>query len=126
VALVHGETLSDQVIGLAIEVHRHLGPGLLESSYEECLCYELAQANVEFARQLPLPIIYKNARLECGYRIDILVDQRLIVEIKAVERTLPVHVAQTWTYLRLSGHRVALLMNFHVPLLKDGLRRFVL
>jgi GxxExxY protein len=126
VGLVHGQDLSSQVIGLAIEVHRHLGPGLLESAYEECLCYELTHARIEFARQWPLPIVYKDARLDCGYRIDILVNQRLIVEIKAVENLMPVHIAQTWTYLRLSGHRVALLMNFHAPLLKDGLRRFVL
>ena len=124
--LVHGQDLSNQVIGLAIEVHRHLGPGLLESAYEECLCYELMHANIDFARQWPLPIVYKDVRLDCGYRIDLLVGQRLIVEIKAVEKLIPVHVAQTWTYLRLSGHRVALLMNFHAPLLKAGLRRFVL
>jgi GxxExxY protein len=126
VGLDHGRDVSGQVIGLAIEVHRHLGPGLLESAYEECLCFELAQANIEFSGQWPLPIVYKGVRLDCGYRIDLLVEQRLIVEIKTVENLLPVHVAQTWTYLRLSGHRVAPLMNFHVPLLKDGLRRFVL
>src|SRR5580698_8758078 len=89
-------TITDRIIGCAIEVHRHLGPGLLESAYEECLCYELAHASIEFARQWSLPIVYKDARLDCGYRIDILVDQRLIVEIKAVENLMPVHVAQTW------------------------------
>jgi GxxExxY protein len=124
--LEQGEDVSPRVIGLAIEVHRHLGSGLLESAYEECLCFELDQANIAYQRQVHVPVVYKGARLDCGYRIDLIVEQRLIVEIKAVERLLPVHAAQTLTYLRLSGHKTALLMNFHAMLLKDGLRRFVL
>jgi GxxExxY protein len=118
--------VSKLVIGRAIEVHQQLGPGLLESAYEECLCFELEQAGIAFARQVPLPILYKNVRLDCGYRIDIVVAGEVIIEIKSVERLLPVHEAQLLTYLRLSGCRIGLLMNFNSLLLKDGLRRLVL
>ena len=118
--------LSGQIIGMAIEVHRHLGPGLLESAYEECLCFELAEAGIEFKRQVSLPLIYKSIRLDCGYRMDLVVDEKIVVEIKAVERTLPIHKAQLLTYLRLSGRRVGLLMNFHSVVLKDDLHRLVL
>lgn len=118
--------LSERVIGLAIDVHRHLGPGLLESAYEECLCFELKQNGVAFARQVPLPVVYKDVRLDCGYRMDIVVERQLVVEIKAVESLLPIHGAQMLTYLRLSGHSVGILMNFNSVVLKDGLRRFVL
>lgn len=118
--------LTERVIGLAIDVHRHLGPGLLESAYEECLCFELAQAGIEHRRQVPLPVIYKDVRLECGYRIDIVVRQEVIIEVKAIERILPVHDAQILTYLRLSGLKVGLLLNFNSVVLKNGLRRFVL
>jgi GxxExxY protein len=124
--LIHSEEVSPRVIGLAIEVHRHLGSGLLESAYEECLCVELTEANIAYQRQVPVPIVYKGTRLDCGYRIDLLVDQCLVVEIKAIERLMPIHSAQILTYLRLSGHKVGLLMNFHAIVLKDGLRRFVL
>jgi GxxExxY protein len=114
------------VIGLAIEVHRHLGPGLLESAYEECLSYELKQAGIGFRRQVALPVVYKDVRLDCGYRMDIVVEQALILEIKAVEQIVPLHEAQILTYLRLSGIRVGLLMNFNAIALRHGLRRFVL
>jgi GxxExxY protein len=125
-SFAHGSDLSERVIGLAIEVHRQLGPGLLESTYEECLCFELSQAGIQFGRQLPLPVVYKDVRLDCGYRVDIAVGEDLIVEIKSVERLLAIHDAQVLTYLRLSGRKIGLLMNFNTTLLKDGLRRFVL
>ena len=111
---------------MAIDVHRELGPGLLESAYEDCFCYELKQGSLNFVRQVPLPIVYKSVRLDCGYRMDIVVEQKLVVEIKSIERIMPIHEAQMLTYLRLSGHKIGLLMNFNNTLLKDGLRRFVL
>ncbi len=120
------DSLSHKVIGLAIEVHRGLGPGLLESAYEECLCYELKINDISFRRQVPLPVVYKSVKLDCGYRMDIVVDDKLIVELKAVEKLLPVHEAQLLTYLKLSGRRTGLLMNFNTPVLKDGIRRLVL
>jgi GxxExxY protein len=125
-SLSHETDLSPRVIGLAIEVHRRLGPGLLESAYEECLCFELKQADIVFKRQAPLPIIYKDIRLDCGYRIDVVVQEKLIVEIKAVEHVLPIHEAQMLTYLRLSGLNVGLLLNFNSVTLKGGMKRFVL
>ncbi|HVA13465.1 MAG TPA: GxxExxY protein [Stellaceae bacterium] len=125
-AFSHGSMLSEQVIGLAIDVHRQLGPGLLESAYEECLCHELRQNQVSYNRQEPLPVFYKGVRLECGYRMDIVVANELIIEVKAIERLMPIHDAQMLTYLRLSGHRVGLLMNFNSVVLKNGLRRIVL
>jgi GxxExxY protein len=112
-SLSHGGKISERVIGLAIDVHRQLGPGLLESVYEECLCFELRHAGMVYGRQVPLGLIYKQVRLECGYRMDVVVERQLIVEIKAVEQLLPIHEAQMLTYLRLSGHRIALLMNFN-------------
>ncbi len=118
--------LTECVIGLAIEVHRHLGPGLLESAYEECLCYELGTHDIEFARQVALPIVYKEIALDCGYRVDLVVNRCLVIEVKAIERLHPIHDAQLLTYLRLSGHRIGLLMNFHAILLKNGLRRLML
>ncbi|MDR3436485.1 GxxExxY protein [Telmatospirillum sp.] len=124
--LSHGHSLSESVVGLAITVHRSLGPGLLESAYEECLCFELEQAGVAFVRQAPLPVVYKTVRLDCGYRMDIVVEDDLVIELKAVERLLPIHEAQMLTYLRLSGHKIGLLMNFNSAVLKDGLKRFVL
>jgi GxxExxY protein len=122
----HGGALSERVIGLAIDVHRQLGPGLLESAYEECLCFELAQDGVPHSRQVPLPVVYKEVRLDCGYRMDLVVDRQLIVEVKAVDRLLPIHSAQILTYLKLSGYKIGLLMNFNTLQLKDGLKRFVL
>jgi GxxExxY protein len=125
-ALAHDSELTERVIGLAIEVHRHLGPGLLESAYEECLSYELKRAGIGYVRQAPLPVVYKQVRLDCGYRMDIVVPQALVIEIKAVEQITPLHEAQILTYLRLSGIPVGLLMNFNTVALRHGLRRFVL
>ena len=116
---------SKRIIGLGIKVHRKLGPGLLESVYEACLCWELANDNLAFQRQVPIPVIYEDVRLTCGYYADIIVEQSVIVELKSVERILPVHEAQLLTYLRLSGCKVGLLMNFNSIMLKDGLRRFI-
>ncbi len=115
--------LSKKVIGFLIEIHRALGPGLLESAYEECLCFELAHAGIQFKKQVSLPVQYKGVRLDCGYRIDILVDDCLILELKAVEKLMPIHEAQLLTYLRLSGKRLGLLVNFNVPVVKDGIKR---
>jgi GxxExxY protein len=123
--LAHDSVLSERVIKLAIEVHRQLGPGLLESAYEECLCYEFGEAGIHFARQVPLAVVYKDVRLECGYRMDVVVEGELLIEIKTVERLLPIHEAQILTYLKLSGRKIGLLLNFNSVLLKDGLRRFV-
>jgi len=121
-----GDSLTEIVIGAAIEVHRTLGAGLLESAYEECLCYELECRNLKFARQVALPIHYKAITLDCAYRMDIVVEDRLILELKAVDKLLPIHDAQLLTYLRLSGIKTGLLMNFNVPALKDGLKRMML
>jgi GxxExxY protein len=123
--LIHA-ALTEQVIGLAIEVHRALGPGLLESAYHECLCYELAQAKIPHASQQILPLTYKEIRLDAAYRMDIVVDNQLVLEIKSVDQILPVHQSQLLTYLRLSGHRVGLILNFNVPTLKQGLRRLII
>jgi GxxExxY protein len=114
---------SDRVIGALIEVHRHLGAGLLESAYESCVCQELALRGMTFERQLPMPLIYKGMSLECGYRIDLMVNKRVLVELKTVEVLLPIHIAQVITYLKLSRLPVGLLVNFNVPVLKHGLRR---
>jgi GxxExxY protein len=119
------DQLSDVVIGAAIEVHRMLGPGLLESAYEECLCRELTLREIAFERQVPLPVVYKDVKLECGYRMDIVVAKALVVEVKSVDAIAPIHEAQLLTYLKLSGIRVGLLLNFNVPVLKDGIRRRV-
>src|SRR5438128_5700723 len=123
--LLHQE-LTEQIIGAAIEVHRHLGPGLLESAYEECLCRELQLRNIPFHRQIPLPVDYKGVKLDCGYRIDLLVNGEVVLELKAVEKILPVHEAQLLSYLRLLNKRVGLLINFCVPVLKEGIVRRVL
>ena len=120
------DSLSEQIIGFAIEVHRGLGPGLLESAYEECLCFELKSAGLPFARQVPLPVVYKSVKLDCGYRMDIVVDRRLVIELKTVERLLPVHDAQLLTYLKLGGLKTGLLLNFHAPVLREGMKRLVL
>jgi GxxExxY protein len=111
---------------MAIEVHRVLGPGLLESAYEECLCYELAQSGLGFERQVPLPVIYKEVRLDCGYRMDIVVKRELVLELKTTEQLLPIHSAQLLTYLKLSGMRKGLILNFHAGALKDGIKRLVI
>ena len=120
------EKLTEAIIGAAIEVHKELGPGLLESAYAACLCHELMLRGFPFEQERPMPITYKGLQIDCGYRIDILVDGRVVVELKAVQELVPVHDAQLLTYLRLSGMRVGLLINFNVPVLKDGIRRRVL
>jgi GxxExxY protein len=117
---------TEKVIGAAIEVHRILGPGLLESAYEECLAFELKLAGFEIERQVELPVRYKSVDLNCGYRIDLRINNSLIVELKTVETFLPIHEAQLLTYLRLSGVTTGLLINFNVPVLKNGLRRMKL
>jgi GxxExxY protein len=119
------DLLTEQIIGLAIEVHRQLGPGLLESAYEECLCFELKQEGLPFRRQVALPVVYKSVRLDCGYRLDIVVQDQVILEIKTVERLLPVHEAQMLTYMKLSGIRTGLLLNFNSAVLRDGIRRLM-
>jgi len=117
------DRLTRRIIGFAIDVHRGLGPGLLESAYEACLCHDLAQAGIPFLQQVNLPVRYRGVDLECGYRMDLVVADQVIIEIKSVERLLPIHEAQLLTYLRLSGMAVGLLMNFNMPVLKHGLRR---
>ena len=118
--------LSSEIIGAAIEVHKTLGPGLLESAYEQCLAYELSQTGIPFQTQVPLPVQYKGIRLDCGYRIDFLVADILLIELKAVDQLFGVHEAQILTYMKLSGKRIGLLINFNVELLKQGIKRFVL
>jgi GxxExxY protein len=112
--------LTEAVIGAAIEVHRALGPGLLESAYEECLCHELRLRQIPFARQVPLPVEYKTIKLDCGYRLDVVVENAVILEIKCVEHVLPVHEAQLLTYLKMTHKRVGLILNFNVPTLARG------
>jgi GxxExxY protein len=118
--------ITEEIIGSAIEVHRALGPGLLESAYEECLCGELELRGLPFVRQRNLPVEYKQFRLDCGYRLDLLVADKVVVEIKAVDKLAPIHDAQLLTYLRLGGWKLGLIINFNVPVLKDGIRRRVL
>jgi GxxExxY protein len=120
------DLLTEKIIGFAIEVHRHLGPGLLESAYEECLCYELTQSGHAFQRQVPLPVVYKGVHLDCGYRLDLVIEKQVILELKTVERLMPIHDAQLLTYMKLSGMPTGLLLNFNTPILKDGLRRLML
>ena len=117
--------LTEQIIGAAIEVHRQTGPGLLESAYEECLCYELSQLHLNFKRQVELPIAYKGVKLDCGYRMDLVVEDSVIIEIKTVDEILPIHTAQLLTYLKLSGKPIGLLLNFNSPILKKGIKRLV-
>ncbi|MBL8836176.1 MAG: GxxExxY protein [Alphaproteobacteria bacterium] len=117
---------TERVIGFAIDVHRALGPGLLESAYEECLCHELETAGVRFRRQVPPPVVYKSVRLGCGYRLDAVIEDALVLELTTVERILPIHEAQLLTYLRLGRYRTGLILNFHAPTLRSGLKRMVL
>jgi GxxExxY protein len=123
--LLHGE-ITDAILAAVVEVHKTLGPGLLESVYEECLCYELGLHGRTYRRQVDLPITYKGVTLENGFRLDVVVEDTVILELKCVETLLPVHEAQLLTYLRLSGKRVGLLINFNVPAVKDGIVRRVL
>jgi GxxExxY protein len=117
---------TSRIIGAAIEVHKELGPGLLESAYEECLCHEFHLRGLPFRRQIDLPVSYKGLKLDCGYRLDLIVDDTVVVELKAVEALLPVHQAQLLTYMKLTGKQVGLLINFNVPLLTQGIIRRVL
>lgn len=118
--------LTDAIIGAAMEVHRTLGPGLLESTYEMCLCRELAIRGIPFERQVPIAVEYKGVKLDCGYRADIVINGSILVEIKAIDSLLPIHDAQLLSYLKLGGWKIGLLINFNVELLKHGLRRRVL
>ena len=115
--------ITEKIIGAAIEVHKTLGPGLLESAYEGCLCHEFDLKEFQCERQKPLSVEYKGVKLDCGYRLDLVVDNRLIVEVKACDKLLPIHDAQLLTYLRLTNIKVGLLINFNVPVLKDGIKR---
>ncbi len=117
--------LTHRVIGCAMKVHSALGPGLLESAYEECLAFELTRSSILFERQKPMPLVYDNVKLDCGYRIDILIEEKLVLELKAVEALNDVHLAQILTYLKLSNCELGLLINFNVVRLKDGLRRII-
>jgi GxxExxY protein len=121
------ENITREIIGAAIEVHKQLGPGLLESAYEECLIFELQQKGYKVERQKPVPVIYKEIKLDYGYRIDILVENKVLLELKSIEAIAPVHEAQILTYMKFSGIKIGLLMNFNVTVLKkNGLKRFVL
>lgn len=117
--------LTSKIIGAAIEVHKHLGPGLLESTYEECLSYELDQRHIKYDRQKSLPINYKGQSLNCGYKLDLLVEGNIILELKSVESIAPIHKAQLLTYLKLSNLKLGLLLNFNTPIMKDGIVRLV-
>ena len=119
-------TITERIIEAAIEVHKVLGPGLIESAYEECLCRELALRGIGVERQLPLPVEYKGARLDCAYRVDLLVEQSVVVEIKSLSSIEPIHEAQLLTYLKLGGWKLGLIINFNVPVLKDGIRRGIM
>jgi GxxExxY protein len=120
------DALSNRVIGCAIEVHRVLGPGLLESTYRQCLLHELKYSNIACLSEHPVPVDYKGVRLDCGYRVDLLVEGQLIVELKSVEHVLPIHEAQLLTYMKLAGTQIGLLINFNVTQLKHGIKRYVL
>jgi GxxExxY protein len=117
--------LSSEIIGAAIEVHKTLGPGLLESAYEECICHEMNLRSLLFERQKPLPVVYKRKKLDCGYRLDIVVENAIILELKSCEKIEPIHKAQLLTYLKLSGLNLGLLLNFNVPVMRDGIVRIV-
>ena len=116
--------ITEKIIGCAIEVHKNLGPGLLESAYEECLTYELKNNGLKAERQVPVPIVYKTKKLDCGYRIDILVENLVVIELKTVEAFTPVHEAQVLTYMKFADKKVGLLINFYVTLLKNGIKRY--
>ena len=120
------DNLTGQIIGAAIEVQKALGPGLLESTYEECLCHEFHLRQVHYQRQQALPVEYKGVKLDCGYRVDLLVEDLVILELKSIDSLQPIHEAQLLTYLKLTGLRVGLLINFNVPILKKGIKRLIL
>jgi GxxExxY protein len=117
--------ISSKIIGLAIEVHRTLGPGLLESAYKECLFYKLVQSELKVEKEKPIPLVYEKVKLDCGYRIDILVENMIVIEIKSIEALNDIHTAQILTYMKLGGYKLGLLINFNVYRLKDGIRRFI-
>lgn len=117
--------ITQEIIGCAIEVHKELGPGLLESAYEECLAYELQQKGFKIQRQVPIPVIYKDIKLDCGYRLDILVNNEIIVELKSVDALNLVHEAQILTYMKFANKKIGLLINFNVLLLKQGIKRYI-
>jgi len=119
------DSITRRIIGAAIEVHRRLGPGLLESAYEICLAFELPSLGLRIDEQKPLPVVYRDVKLDCGYRLDLVVEDTVVVEIKAIDQLAPIHDAQLLSYLRLSGKHVGLLINFHVRVLKNGLKRIV-
>ena len=122
---MNGNQLTNEIIGSAIEVHRNLGPGLLESTYEECMAYELQERNLNVKRQIEIPVLYKGTQLEQNYRIDLLVNNQVIIELKSVNKLEPVHDAQLLTYLKLANKRYGLLLNFNVPVMKQGIRRLL-
>lgn len=122
----YDEELTRRIIACAIEVHRHLGPGLLESAYEQCLCHELSTHGITFERQKSLPLEYKGIKLDCGYRMDMVVENKVVLELKCVEKVVAVHEAQMLTYLRLSKIKTGLILNFYTGVLKDGIKRLVL
>lgn len=122
---MHENEISEKIIGAAIQVHKEIGPGLLESAYEECLAHELNIAGLQFERQKPLPVIYKDTKLDCGYRMDLVVENLIIVEVKAVTELAPIHSMQLLTYLRLYQSKLGLLINFNIPVLKDGIKRVI-
>ena len=124
--MLYEKNLTEEIIGAAIEIHRYLGPGLLESTYEECLCHEFKLRNISFERQKPIPLEYKGISLDCGYRIDIIVENKIVLELKCVDTIIPVHEAQLLTYLKLSGIKVGFILNFHVSVMRDGIKRMVL
>ena len=117
--------ITDKIIGAAINIHRELGPGLLESTYEACMVYDLTEIGLKVVQQKLLPVVYKGVKLECGYRIDLFIEDKIIVELKSVEKILPIHEAQLLSYLKLSGCKVGLLINFNVKILKNGIQKIV-
>ncbi len=117
--------LTEQIIGCAIKVHKVLGPGLLESAYEACLCFELRKQGLYVEKEKPLPLVYEEVKLDCGYRIDLLVEREIVIEVKSVDALANIHLAQVLTYLKLSNNRLGLLINFNVVLLKDGIKRVI-
>lgn len=117
--------IANRVIGMAIEVHKALGPGLLESAYKDCLAYKIRMADIVIEKEKPMPLIFEDVKLECGYRIDLLVDRKLVIEIKSVDALNDIHLAQTLTYLKLGNYKLGLLINFNVVLVRDGIRRVI-
>jgi GxxExxY protein len=117
--------IANRIVGLALEVHKALGPGLLESAYKECLAYKIRQAGLVMEKEKPMPLVFEEVNLECGYRIDILVEQKVVIEIKSVEALNDVHLAQTLTYMKLGNYKLGLLINFNVSLLKNGIKRVI-